>query len=134
MNDIEMHMIEWGRWAQQHSKIDYTYIKQKLNGFIHHKEKTTDNIKLEHIEYIKIIDHAVHYMRNSNEFQVIVLHYIYRLSKRQISRILGVTEGLIRYELRMVECFICGLLFERVKIPSITKSRLKEKKRISVRY
>lgn len=134
MINIEEHMNQWGLWAPENSNADFAEISRRLSGFVslprnkQHKKCTYSN------DMLKLIDMAIMKLKDNNEFQIIVLRYVYGLSKRKISRMLGVTEGLVRYELKMAESFISGLLFYNDHRFAIMDIRVNEKRKIQLRY
>lgn len=134
MINIEEHMNEWGQWAPENSNVDFAEISRRLSGFVSLPKNKPTNRCVHVNELLKLIDMAIMKLKDNNEFQIIILRYVYGLSKRKISRMLGVTEGLVRYELKMAESFISGLLFYNDHRFAIMDVRVNEKRKIQLRY
>ncbi|MCZ0823692.1 antiterminator Q family protein [Dickeya solani] len=111
MRDIQLALERWGAWAADDSNgVDYSHIAAGFKGLLQSRSKSResccDNDAL-------IIDAAVtrlKQVRRPEELQMIVLHYIYNVSKCALARRFKCSEGMIRIKLQIAEGFIDGCL------------------------
>ncbi|TBM14745.1 antitermination protein Q [Hafnia paralvei] len=110
MRDIKLVLECWGGWARDNSSINYPAIAAGFKGLLlssgGHKYSCSDYDGA-------IIDSAVSRLKNigkHEELQLIIMHYVYRESKRRIARYIGVSESRVRQEMQVAESFIEGCL------------------------
>ncbi|HDL7801222.1 TPA: antitermination protein [Yersinia enterocolitica] len=105
--DIQ-HILElWGAWAaNDNSQIDWQPVAAGFKRLLPHTKKSRPQCD---DDYGIIIDAAVaclQKVRKPQELQLIIVHYVYGVSKRAIARHLGLTEGRIRQKMQISEAFI----------------------------
>lgn len=110
MRDIQLVLERWGGWASgDNSGVDYSPIAAGFKGILPQTGKSRlsccddDGLVIEGcMAQLK--------RRRPDEYQLIVLHYIFNIPKRAIARGFNKDEKLIRIALRMGENFIEGCL------------------------
>lgn len=110
MRDIQMVLELWGAWAASESSgVDYSPIAAGFKGLIPCTGKTrqacsdADGLIIENcLARLK--------QKKVEEYSLIVAHYLYRISKRQLARMKGKSEKVIRIEMQIAEGFIDGCL------------------------
>lgn len=110
MRDIQMVLERWGGWAASDSSgVDYSSIAAGFKGLIPQVSKNrlscTDDDAL-------IIEGCLARLkqRKPYEHSLLVMHYLYGMSKRKIARLVKKDERLIRIEIQMAEGFVDGCL------------------------
>lgn len=110
MSNIQTVLERWGYWAAENSNIGWSPIAAGFKGLLPPSNKTRlsccddDGI---------LIDSAVSKLkkvRKPEELNLIMLHYVFCVSKRQIGRILKLDEAVVRKQLQVAEGFIEGCL------------------------
>lgn len=110
MRDIQLVLERWGGWASGgNSGVDYSPIAAGFKGLIPQTGKSRlsccddDGLVIEGcMAQLK--------RRRPDEYQLVVLHYIFNMQKRAIARLFKKDEKLIRIGLQMGENFIEGCL------------------------
>lgn len=108
--DIQKVLDCWGSWAASEScSVDYSPIAAGFKGLLPQVGKTritcSDNDGL-------IIEGCMARLRKKRpyDYQLLVVHYIYGVSKREIAKRRKKSEKQIRIEMLMAEGFIEGCL------------------------
>ena len=110
MRDITLVLERWGAWAaSDRSGVDYSPIAAGFKGLIPPTNKTrlscTDDDAL-------IIEGCLAKLktRKPYEYSLVVMHYLYGISKRKIAIARKKDEKLIRIGIQMAEGFVDGCL------------------------
>ncbi|WP_058913319.1 antiterminator Q family protein [Entomohabitans teleogrylli] len=110
MRDIQMVLERWGGWAaSDRSGVDYSPIAAGFKGLLPQTSKNrlscTDNDAL-------VIEGCLAQLkkRKPYEHSLLVVHYLFGISKRKIAKVRKKDEKLIRIEIQMAEGFIDGCL------------------------
>lgn len=110
MRDIQMVLERWGGWAASDSSgVDYSSIAAGFKGLLPLTSKTrlscTDDDAL-------IIEGCLARLQNRKPYEhsILVAHYLYGISKRNIAKARNKDEKLIRIEIQLAEGFIEGCL------------------------
>lgn len=109
MRDIQEVLSRYGVWASDNSNIDFASIAAGFKGLLppagRAKDSCSDDDGL-------IVDGAVTRLRDlrTEEFEMIVRHYILKQSKSAIARSKKCDEKLIRIKLQVAEGFIDGCI------------------------
>nr|DAM07928.1 MAG TPA: antitermination protein Q [Bacteriophage sp.] len=111
MRDIQMVLERWGVWAASDSSgVDYSPIAAGFKGLLPSNSKSRpmccDNDGI-------IIDAAIGMLKKSGretELELVMLHYMYDVSKSTIARWKKCSEGKIRNNLMIAETFIDACL------------------------
>lgn len=110
MRDMQKVLDLWGAWAASDScSVDYSPIAAGFKGLLPQTGKTrlqcTDDDGL-------IIEGCMSRLNKKRpyDYQLLVVHYIYRVSKRQMAKYRKKSEKQIRIEMLMAEGFIEGCL------------------------
>ncbi|EMM3403269.1 TPA: antitermination protein [Klebsiella pneumoniae] len=107
MRDIQLVLERWGAWASNEgSRVDWSPVGAGFKGLIPQTGKSRpscgDNDGI-------IVDTAVGMLGKTgrhDELKLIMLHYMYDVSKSTISRWEKCSEGKIRQKLMIAETFI----------------------------
>lgn len=110
MRDIQKVMDLWGAWANSDSSsVDYSPIAAGFKGLLPQTSKTrlmcSDNDGL-------IIEGCMARLkkRKPYDYQLLVAHYLYQISKRKMAKLRKKSEKQIRIEMQLAEGFIEGCL------------------------
>lgn len=110
MRDMQKVLDLWGAWAASDScHVDYSPIAAGFKGLLPQISKTrlqcTDDDGL-------VIEGCMSRLSRKRpyDYQLLVVHYIYRVSKRQMAKHRKKSEKQIRIEMQMAEGFIEGCL------------------------
>lgn len=110
MRDIQMLLERWGGWAASDSSgVDYSPIAAGFKGLLPQTRRSrpscTDDDAL-------IIEGCLARLKSRKPYEhsLLVAHYLYGISKRQIAKARKKDEKLIRIEIQMAEGFIDGCL------------------------
>lgn len=110
MRDIQIVLELWGAWAASDScNIDFSPIAAGFKGLLPQTSKTrlacSDNDGL-------IIEGCMARLnkRKPYDYHLLVGHYVYRVSKRQMAKNRKKSEKQIRIEMQLAEGFIEGCL------------------------
>ena len=109
MRDIQDVLSRWGVWARDNSGVDFSPIAAGFKGLLPpsglSKPSCSDDDGL-------VIDSCVARLKINrvDEFELIILHYIYNVSKREIGRRKKKSEKLIRIKIMLGEGFVEGCL------------------------
>lgn len=100
----------WAQWARTEGNcIDYSPIAAGFKGLVPQNHRTkvscTDDDGL-------IIDSCLAKLKNKcpDEYELLVLHYYFRLSKRKLAKNFKRDEKLIRVKVQIAEGFVNGCL------------------------
>lgn len=105
--DIQLVLERWGTWATtEGSGVDWSPIAAGFKGLLHKtgkaRESCCDNDGI-------IVDSAIGMLKRAgreDELNLIMLHYMYNVSKSTIARWEKCSEGKIRNRLMIAETFI----------------------------
>ncbi|AKL34946.1 antitermination protein Q [Klebsiella oxytoca] len=110
MRDIQKVLDLWGAWANsEFCSVDYSPIAAGFKGLLPQASKTrimcTDDDGL-------IIEGCMARLRKSRpyDYQLLVAHYLYQISKRKMAKHRKKSEKQIRIEMQLAEGFIEGCL------------------------
>ncbi len=110
MRDIQMVLERWGGWAASGSSgVDYSPIAAGFKGLLPQSSNSrlscTDEDAL-------IIEGCLARLQKKKPYEhsLLVVHYLYGVSKRKIAKARKKDEKLIRIEIQMAEGFIDGCL------------------------
>ena len=108
--DIQQILERWGGWASMDSSgVDYSHVAAGFKNLLPQTSKIriscTDDDAL-------IIESCLAQLKKKkpSEHSLLVVHYLYGVSKRKIAKSLNKDEKLIRIEIQMAEGFIDGCL------------------------
>lgn len=107
MRDIQLVLERWGGWASNEgSQVDWSPIGAGFKGLLPPEGKSQpsccDNDGI-------IVDTAVGMLRKTgrhDELELVMLHYMYGVSKSTISRWKRCSEGKVRQKMMIAETFI----------------------------
>ena len=112
MRDIQLALERWGNWAATgDNNLGYPHIAAGFKGLIssgnsgHLLCTDTDGL---------LIDNAIAKLktvRKNEEYDLVIAHYMYRISKRAIARKQKISEGRIRQMMQVAERFVDGYLY-----------------------
>ena len=110
MRDIQLVLERWGNWAASDgSNVGYSPIAAGFKGLLpqgsSNRLSCTDDDGL-------VIEGCIARLKKKKpyEYDLVVAHYILRISKRKIARMLKKDEKIIRIEILLAEGFIEGCL------------------------
>ncbi|PPE61922.1 hypothetical protein F157LOC_00756 [Pectobacterium brasiliense] len=110
MSDISMVLERWAGWAASDSSgVDYSHVAAGFKGLLPQKNgmrlSCSDDDGL-------IIEKCLARLKEKRppEYQLLVAHYLYQISKRKLARMRKRDEKMIRIEMQMAEGFIDGCL------------------------
>jgi len=110
MRDIQMVLERWGGWAASDSSgVDYSPIAAGFKGLLPQTSKSrlscSDDDAL-------VIEGCLARLQKKRPYEhsLLVAHYLYGISKRQIAKARKKDEKIIRIEIQMAEGFIDGCL------------------------
>lgn len=110
MRDMRKVLDLWGAWAASDScNVDYSPVAAGFKGLLPQTSKTrlqcTDDDGL-------VIEGCMSRLSRKRpyDYQLLVVHYIYRVSKRQMAKHRKKSEKQIRIEMQLAEGFIEGCL------------------------
>jgi len=109
MRDISYLLECWGAWASsEHNNVDWQPIAAGFKGLIPHGkrqlEQCDDDLGI-------LIDSCIARLKKykPDEYDIIVAHYLFRISLRTISRKRKCSDGTIRKEIQTALGFIEGM-------------------------
>lgn len=110
MRDIKLLLERWGAWAASgEHRLGYASVASGFRGLItHHASKRpqcSDNDGI-------ILDGCISRLAKEckEQHDIVVAHYLYRISLRSIARRRRCADGTIRRKIQTAEGFICGVL------------------------
>lgn len=110
MRDMSQVLERWAGWAKSESSgVDYSHVAAGFKGLLPQSSGITlscsDNDGL-------IIEGCLARLKakRPDEHQIIVLHYLFRVSKRKLAKSAKKDEKLVRIEVQLAEGFIEGCL------------------------
>lgn len=110
MRDMSHILESWAGWARcDSSGVDYSSIAAGFKGLL---PQTSKNIATCCDDDALIIESCLGRLkkRKPDEHQLLVAHYLYRVSKRSMAKKLKTDEKVIRVRIQMAEGFIDGCL------------------------
>ncbi|MBQ0266756.1 antiterminator Q family protein [Providencia huaxiensis] len=109
-NDIHELVSKWGAWAAaDHSDVDWPSIAAGFKGILpivgSHYDQCNDDDGI-------LIDTCVAKLKQYcyEEYEIVVLHYIYRASLRNIAKYKKCSDGTIRKKMQTALGFINGII------------------------
>lgn len=107
MRDIQLVLERWGTWAtSEGTRVDWSPVAAGFKGLLpvtgKSRDSCCDNDGM-------IVDTAVGMLRHAgreDELNLVMLHYMYNVSKSTIARWNKCSEGKIRNKLMIAETFI----------------------------
>lgn len=140
MRDIQIALERWGGWASSDgSGVDYSHIAAGFKGLIISGKSSRQSCSDCDGQVIDRAITKLKTVRKDEELDLVVVHYVYGISKRAIARSRKVSEGRIRQMLQVAEGFIDGYLYATGAVLDmdleIEKSRVINcDKKVLVRY
>ncbi|OON40577.1 antitermination protein [Izhakiella australiensis] len=110
MHDVSLLLQRWGGWAaSENSGVNYSSVAAGFRGLLIHPLKR--NLNCNDSDGL-ILDGCISRLKRFNPtyHQLIVTHYLYRVSIRAIARRRRLADGTVRKELQAAEGFIAGVL------------------------
>ncbi|CFR14660.1 MULTISPECIES: antiterminator Q family protein [Yersinia] len=111
MRDISIVLERWGGWAaSDNSGVDYSHIAAGFKGLL--PSKSPSRLSCCDDDGI-IIDSCVAKLKKikPDEYELVVLHYLYNVSLRAIARKRKCSDGTVRKEMQTAQGFILGILY-----------------------
>ncbi|WP_213993447.1 antiterminator Q family protein [Sodalis sp. dw_96] len=133
MRDIQQVLERWGGWAaSDNSGLDWSPIAAGFKGLMPYR--TSQRLKCCDSDGLTIDACVLHLqsLRQSRELDLIMLYYVYRMSKREIARHWRIDEKIIRIQLQVAEGFVAGCLaMLDVKLDMDPEVKSYEKEKVS---
>lgn len=110
MRDMSQELEMWGAWAaSENSGVDWNSIAAGFKGLIPHSGRRV--VQCDDDQGIKI-DGCVARLKKykPEEYEIIIAHYVLRISLRSIAKKRKCSDGTIRKELQTALGFIDGML------------------------
>lgn len=110
MRDIHETLELWGAWAaSDNSGVDFSPIAAGFKGLLPQTSKS--RLQCCDDEGIKI-DGCVARLKKyrKEEYELLVMHYVYNISLRSIARRRKCSDGTIRKEIQTAQGFILGVI------------------------
>ncbi|CAM4031008.1 MULTISPECIES: antiterminator Q family protein [Lelliottia] len=110
MRDMYEVLDRWGAWAAADSSgVDWQPIAAGFKGLLPHGKRS--RLKCNDDDGI-MIDSCVAQLRKYNleVYEIVVAHFIFGLSLREIAKKRKCSDGTIRKRMQMAEGFVCGYL------------------------
>lgn len=111
MRDMSQQLEMWGAWAaSENSGVDWKNIAAGFRGLMPHsgknREQCDDDLGIK-------IDGCVARLKKykPEEYEIIIAHYVMRVSLRTIAKKRKCSDGTIRKELQTALGFIDGMLY-----------------------
>lgn len=112
MRNIQVALERWGNWAATgENNLGYPHIAAGFKGLIsggnsgHLVCTDTDGLMIDNaIAKLKTV-------RKDEEYDLVIAHYMYRISKRAIARKQKISEGRVRQMMQVAEGFVDGYLY-----------------------
>ncbi|NIA73967.1 antitermination protein Q [Providencia rettgeri] len=139
MRDIQLVLSKWAGWASDNPGVDYSNIAAGFKGLIANKEPSRESCSDDDGITIDSVIAKLRQVRKEEELELIVLHYLYGVSKRSIAKEWKVSEGRIRQMMQVAEGFVDGCLAMlgvalEMDEEVINKVRDVDSKKVLVRY
>lgn len=110
MRDIQETLELWGAWAaSDNSGVDFSPIAAGFKGLLPQTSKS--RLQCDDDEGI-LVDGCIARLKktNSEECDLIILHYVFGISKRSLGKRFKISEGRVRQKIQVSEGFIAGCL------------------------
>ncbi|AFE57990.1 antitermination protein from phage origin [Rahnella aquatilis HX2] len=110
MRDIHETLEMWGAWAaSDNSGLDFSPIAAGFKGLL--PQTTKSRLQCCDDEGIKV-DGCVARLKTYRveEYELVILHYVFKISLRAIAKKRKLSDGTIRKDLRTAEGFIQGCM------------------------
>ncbi|HEC1650376.1 TPA: antitermination protein [Yersinia enterocolitica] len=110
MRDISIVLERWGGWAaSDNSGVDYSHIAAGFKGLL--PSKSPSRLSCCDDDGI-IIDRCIAKLKKfkPDEYELLVLHYLYKVSLRAIARKRKCSDGTIRKTIQLAEGFVYGCI------------------------
>lgn len=139
MRDIQLVLQKWAGWTSDNPSIDYSHIAAGFKGLIANKEPARESCSDDDGIIIDSVIAKLRQVRKEEELELIVLHYLYGVSKRNIAKEWKMSEGRIRQMMQVAEGFVDGclaMLGVTLEMDSevINKVKAIDSKKVLVRY
>lgn len=110
MRDIQQVLERWGAWAADNTVVGWAPIAAGFKGLLPPTGKSRNSCCDDDGLIIDAAVGRLKAVRQPEELNLIMLHYVYGLSKREIGRKLKLNEARIRQQMQVAEGFIEGCL------------------------
>ncbi len=110
MRDIQLVLERWGIWARDNTSVDFSHIAAGFKGLLPRTGKTFDSCCDDDGLIIDAAVLCLGRVRKADELNLIMVHYVYGMSKSAIARHWRCSEGEIRRQLHVAEGFVDGCL------------------------
>ncbi|MBP1037372.1 antitermination protein [Serratia fonticola] len=109
MIDVHDALSRWGVWAREGSGLDYSIIAAGFKGLLPHA--TNGRLSCSDDDGL-FIDGCVARLRKykPEEYDLVIAHYVYNISLRQIAKRRKCSDGTVRKEMQMAMGFIEGII------------------------
>lgn len=117
MRDIQQVLMRWGGWAREHPSMGYSHIAAGFKGLLPHTAKNRLSCCDEDGLAVDRAVARLQAIRQPEELELILRHYVYGESKSAIARGWKCSEGRVRQQMQIAEGFIDGCLsHEEIKL------------------
>lgn len=110
MRDIQLVLEKWAGWASDNPGGNYSHIAAGFKGLIVNQESSRLSCSDDDGITIDSVIAKLRAVRKDEELKLIVLHYLYGVSKRSIAKEWKLSEGRVRQMMQVAEGFIDGCL------------------------
>ncbi|TKI02013.1 antiterminator Q family protein [Martelella alba] len=111
MRDIQLVLERWGSWARDNSGVDFSHIAAGFKGLLPYTSKIRDSCCDDDGMAVDAAVLVLKKVRRPDELNMVVLHYVYCMSKRSIGRHYKISEGRVRQEMQVAEAFVDACLY-----------------------
>ncbi len=111
MRDIQQVLERWGGWAaSDNSGLDWSPVAAGFKGLMPYR--TSQRLKCCDSDGLTLDACVLRLktLRQSRELDLIMLYYVYRVSKREIARHWRIDEKIVRIQMQVAEGFVAGCL------------------------
>lgn len=110
MNNIKLNLETWGNWARCRLGTEYATVNITFQSAIPMNSSTA--LRIDDKEGM-LIDAAVAGLKRFDRiaYQLIIAHYVYRISQNRLAKEMGKAQSYVANLLRVAEAFIAGQIF-----------------------
>jgi hypothetical protein len=112
MRDIQLILEGWGIWAAaDNSQVDWSPIAAGFKGLLPYTSKIRNGCCDDDGMAVDAAILRLKQVRQQDELSMIMLHYVYRMSKRAIARYWRMSESRVRQQMQVAETFVDACLY-----------------------
>ncbi len=112
MRDIQLVLEGWGAWAgADNTAVDWSPIAAGFKGLLPYTSKIRTSCCDDDGLAVDAAILRLKEVRRPDELDMIMLHYVYHMSKRAIGRHWRISEGRVRQEMQVAETFVDACLY-----------------------